>query len=264
MTSSVITPKPDYSKRKNWVPTRPEDLRNVTDPVTALIVPAAADPCRAMVGVFDGEARMNLRLAPKRTDKFSATGYNGDVTVCSIRYEPVSGHRRKSKDIDYIKRLDNIEIWFAKSAKLDVYAPVYLAVPTKYGVISITARVSKDSGRFRGPFSMTRATLIGFSAILMWSLLALMTAASGKMPPFQMNAVCFAIGALPGLILFAVKPERMKLLRQPRRCGFSALSACSAITFSISPRCASAGRRRQHDRLSLAAVHRARLGHAAG
>ncbi|WP_137153919.1 EamA family transporter [Rhizobium sp. FKL33] len=62
---------------------------------------------------------------------------------------------------------------------------------------------------------MTRATLIGFSAILMWSLLALMTAASGKMPPFQMNAVCFAIGALPGLILFAVKPERMKLLRQP-------------------------------------------------
>jgi hypothetical protein len=139
VTSSTITPKPDYSKRKNWVPTKPEDLRNVTDPVTALIVPAASEPCRAMVGVFDGEARMNLRLAPKRTDTFSATGYDGEVTVCSIRYEPVSGHRRKSKDIDYIKRLDNIEIWFAKSATLDVYAPVYLAVPTKYGVISITA-----------------------------------------------------------------------------------------------------------------------------
>ncbi|MBB1249308.1 DUF3108 domain-containing protein [Rhizobium sp. G21] len=139
VTSSTITPKPDYSKRKNWVPTRPEDLRNVTDPVTALIVPAASEPCRAMVGVFDGEARMNLRLSPKRTDRFKAAGYDGEVTVCSIRYEPVSGHRRKSKDIDYIKQLANIEIWFAKSAKLDVYAPVYLAVPTKYGVISITA-----------------------------------------------------------------------------------------------------------------------------
>jgi hypothetical protein len=139
VTSSIITPRPDYSKRKNWVPTRPEDLENVTDPVSALIVPAASEPCRAMVGVFDGEARMNLRLALKRTDKFTATGYDGEVTVCSIRYEPVSGHRRKSKDIDYVKRLDNIEIWFAKSAKLDVYAPVYLAVPTKYGVISITA-----------------------------------------------------------------------------------------------------------------------------
>lgn len=60
-----------------------------------------------------------------------------------------------------------------------------------------------------------RATLIGFSAALMWALLALFTAASGSMPPFQMNAVCFAIGALPGILLFIVKPERLKNLRQP-------------------------------------------------
>ncbi|MCB5204458.1 EamA family transporter [Neorhizobium sp. T786] len=59
-----------------------------------------------------------------------------------------------------------------------------------------------------------RGTLIGFTAILMWSLLALMTAASGKMPPFQLSAVAFAIGSLPGLLLFAVKPERLKFLRQ--------------------------------------------------
>jgi drug/metabolite transporter (DMT)-like permease len=61
----------------------------------------------------------------------------------------------------------------------------------------------------------TRATLIGFTAILMWSFLALMTAASGTMPPFQLSAITFAIGSLPGLILFAVRPERLKTLRQP-------------------------------------------------
>lgn len=60
-----------------------------------------------------------------------------------------------------------------------------------------------------------RGTLIGFTAILMWSLLALMTAASGKMPPFQLSAVTFAIGSLPGLILLALRPERLRLLRQP-------------------------------------------------
>ncbi|MFB9952746.1 DMT family transporter [Rhizobium puerariae] len=60
-----------------------------------------------------------------------------------------------------------------------------------------------------------RGTLIGFTAILMWSLLALMTAASGKMPPFQLSAVAFAIGSLPGIILFVLKPERIALLRQP-------------------------------------------------
>ena len=60
-----------------------------------------------------------------------------------------------------------------------------------------------------------RATLIGFSACLMWALLALFTAASGKMPPFQMNAIAFAIGAVPGILLFIIKPERLRNLRQP-------------------------------------------------
>ncbi len=62
-----------------------------------------------------------------------------------------------------------------------------------------------------------RATLIGCSAILMWSLLALMTAASGAMPPFQLSAICFSIGALPGIIVLALRPQRFALLRQPAR-----------------------------------------------
>src|SRR5690606_37158715 len=49
----------------------------------------------------------------------------------------------------------------------------------------------------------------------MWSLLALMTAASGKMPPFQLSAITFATGSLPGLLLLAARPERFKLLTQP-------------------------------------------------
>jgi drug/metabolite transporter (DMT)-like permease len=59
--------------------------------------------------------------------------------------------------------------------------------------------------------------LIGFTAILMWSLLALMTAASGSVPPFQMNAMTFAIGSLPGLVLLSIKPDRIRLLKQPAK-----------------------------------------------
>lgn len=61
----------------------------------------------------------------------------------------------------------------------------------------------------------TKATLIGFTAILMWSFLALMTAASGTMPPFQLSAITFAIGSLPGIALFIARPARLKELRQP-------------------------------------------------
>lgn len=60
-----------------------------------------------------------------------------------------------------------------------------------------------------------RATLIGSTAILMWSLLALFTAASGKMPPFQLSAICFLIGSVPGLVVLVLKPERLALLKQP-------------------------------------------------
>jgi drug/metabolite transporter (DMT)-like permease len=62
-----------------------------------------------------------------------------------------------------------------------------------------------------------RATLTGFAAILMWSFLALLTAASGKMPPFQLSAICFAIGSVPGIVVLILKPERLKLLRQPAK-----------------------------------------------
>ncbi len=45
-----------------------------------------------------------------------------------------------------------------------------------------------------------RATLIGFSAILLWALLALFTIGSAPLPPFLLNAICFAIGGTIGLI----------------------------------------------------------------
>ncbi|WP_099825977.1 DMT family transporter [Oceaniglobus indicus] len=46
----------------------------------------------------------------------------------------------------------------------------------------------------------TRATLVGFAAILLWSLLALLTVKSAPVPPFQLNALCFAIGGGLGLL----------------------------------------------------------------
>ena len=39
------------------------------------------------------------------------------------------------------------------------------------------------------------ATLIGLTAILMWSLLSVLTVATGKIPAFQLAAMTFGIGA---------------------------------------------------------------------
>jgi drug/metabolite transporter (DMT)-like permease len=59
------------------------------------------------------------------------------------------------------------------------------------------------------------ATRLGLGAIGLWSLLALLTAASGRMPPFQLAAVTFAIGGLVGVAAWILEPRRLLALRQP-------------------------------------------------
>ena len=76
-----------------------------------------------------------------------------------------------------------------------------------------------------------RATLTGFTAILMWSFLALFTAASGKMPPFQLSAVCFAIGSIPGIVVLAWRPERIQLLRQPAKVWITGIAGLFGYHF---------------------------------
>ena len=45
-----------------------------------------------------------------------------------------------------------------------------------------------------------RATLTGFSAVLLWAMLALFTIGSAPVPPFLLNTLCFAIGGALGLV----------------------------------------------------------------
>lgn len=46
----------------------------------------------------------------------------------------------------------------------------------------------------------TQATAIGFVAVLLWALLALFTVGSAPTPPLLLNALCFGVGGLVGLI----------------------------------------------------------------
>jgi drug/metabolite transporter (DMT)-like permease len=58
------------------------------------------------------------------------------------------------------------------------------------------------------------ATMIGLCAILLWSALALLTAASGEVPPFELAALTFAVGGGCGLFYAALR-GRLAALIQP-------------------------------------------------
>ena len=76
-----------------------------------------------------------------------------------------------------------------------------------------------DTGLLRfarndGPMSSRTSTLIGLTAILTWSLLAVLTVATGKIPAFQLAALTFAIGALVGSLTWIGRPDAPRALRQ--------------------------------------------------
>ncbi|MFN8444493.1 MAG: EamA family transporter [Caldilineaceae bacterium] len=48
-----------------------------------------------------------------------------------------------------------------------------------------------------------RSTLIGFSAVLLWSTLALLTKLAGAIPPLELTALTFAVATLIGIVMWS-------------------------------------------------------------
>jgi drug/metabolite transporter (DMT)-like permease len=72
------------------------------------------------------------------------------------------------------------------------------------------SRTARETG-----MSTTQATAIGFSAVALWALLAVLTVATTPVPPLLLNALCFGIGGLVGLVWLAATGEIGALRRVP-------------------------------------------------
>ena len=80
-----------------------------------------------------------------------------------------------------------------------------------------------------------RATAIGFTAVLFWSLLAVLTVGTAPVPPFLLNALCFGIGGSMGLIWLVISGDLRVLRRVSWRVyafGTAALFGYHALYFS--------------------------------
>ena len=86
---------------------------------------------------------------------------------------------------------------------------------TKQSILPLAQDGLLRFARNDGHMTPRTATLIGLTAILMWSLLAALTVATGRIPPFQLAAMTFAIGALVGALTWIVRGEGSSALRQP-------------------------------------------------
>jgi drug/metabolite transporter (DMT)-like permease len=65
--------------------------------------------------------------------------------------------------------------------------------------------------------SRTRATAIGFIAVLLWAMLALFTVGSAPTPPLLLNTLSFGIGGCVGLVWAAVTGSTAQMRQIPLR-----------------------------------------------
>jgi hypothetical protein len=131
------------------IPITKEQLEGVLDPMTAAFLYARSenpngDPkvCDQTIPVFDGEARFDLVLQPKRTvrlQKDASTGYSGFAAICRVKFIPISGYRPDNPGIKLMSETNEIEVWLVSLPGTAMYVPYRIVLPTLVGYGSATS-----------------------------------------------------------------------------------------------------------------------------
>lgn len=137
VVETSITPPP--KRPDSWIPVTPGHLRAVLDPISGLLLPPGSDSCAMTRAIYDGETRMDLVLTDRGKRPYRFEGFSGETLVCSVRFVPKAGYKPESDDIAYLRKASGMEIWFARTGSIDLYAPVYVKVPTRAGSLTIAA-----------------------------------------------------------------------------------------------------------------------------
>jgi hypothetical protein len=131
------------------IPITKEQLAGVLDPMTAAFLYVRSDNpngdpkvCNQTIPVFDGEARFDLVLSPKRTvklNKDASTGYSGFAAVCRVKFIPISGYRPDNPGIRLMSQTNEIEVWLVSLPGTPMYVPYRIVLPTLVGYGSATS-----------------------------------------------------------------------------------------------------------------------------
>ncbi len=123
------------------VPVTRAHLQKVMDPMSALMLISRTgkshrSACARTIPVYDGKQRFNLKLSYKRSVRVRRSqsgGYAGPVIICRVRYQPISGYKPFKKDVKFMIRNRDIELWLMPLPRSRNYAPYRLVLPLPVG-----------------------------------------------------------------------------------------------------------------------------------
>jgi hypothetical protein len=127
------------------IPVAKRLLRDVADPLSAMLVPAEGDAmargnCGRTLKIYDGRRRYDLVLSFKRVDRIAlARGYVGAALVCGVVLRPIAGYKADSLLVRYLAGKDDLEMWFAPIKGAPFLLPVRALMPTLVGTMEVAA-----------------------------------------------------------------------------------------------------------------------------
>jgi len=143
---SAVDISPPFQDLEGRVPVTEALKRNVLDPTSALImaVPASESlvgpaACNRKLPVYDGFTRYDITLSYAGTRDVQVQGYSGPVSVCSVRYTPVAGHKIDSRSAQYMANNRQMEVWLAPVEHAHVVVPFHVALETQAGLAVVDA-----------------------------------------------------------------------------------------------------------------------------
>ncbi|MGV8853675.1 MAG: DUF3108 domain-containing protein [Devosia sp.] len=124
------------------VPIERRDLTGVNDFLAAFVLKGGAldkSLCDRKAGIFTGVERFNIAMRFAGTDQATSarTGYQGPVVLCSVDYNPVSGHFTTSDITNYLADSDRIVVWYAPLGTTGYFIPYRVLLGTNMGDLSM-------------------------------------------------------------------------------------------------------------------------------
>jgi hypothetical protein len=142
---SNVTSVPPHAPSRASVPIREPHLKDVLDPLTAIMALTRArspNPCGRKISIFDGKQRFDLVFTFRRRERIPEarrSGQPGIGYVCRVRYIPVAGHKNND-ETRQMASTTGIEVALRPVPSANLLIPYQITIPTIAGSAVLTSQ----------------------------------------------------------------------------------------------------------------------------
>jgi hypothetical protein len=139
---SAFKVEPPILDNYDRVPLERRHLTGVGDFLSAFVLKGKGldrSLCQRQARIFTGVERFDIAMTYAGEDEATSprTGYQGPVVLCTVDYQPISGHFTSSDITNYLADSKRIIIWYAPLGESGFYIPYRVLLGTDMGDLSM-------------------------------------------------------------------------------------------------------------------------------